>query len=1114
MKCPKCGYENPEGARFCNQCGTPLIKPEVIKKEDITEGGERKNITVLFADISGFTAISEKLDPEDVQEILNEVFSIISELVKKYGGSIDKFVGDEAMVLFGVPVAYENHVERAIKCAIEIKEKVKKLKDKFPVNIRLHMGIHTGEVVVGNVGSNVLRDTTVIGDTVNLASRLESMAPPGAIYTSKEVVKKARAFADFVYVKKTEVKGKSLPVKVYLLEGLKSKRESSRGLYGIKAPMVGREKELEILIDTYFKVMDTKKLKVVLIEGDAGIGKSRLQEEFLRRIGAEGVLKGRFLPFGTEAGHPVRQILRGMYGTRDDMPKGEAVSLINGRLSRIEGITDTGIRRILEFMGYMESESDDPKKAINEFLATLEIILKDEARKVLLLSIEDMHWADNMSLRIFEYMVKFLSESPIMLLFMTRNVKEYPDIDGWIHRISEFTEPVRIRLKELSFEDANTLISKLLAIEELPDALKSEIVEKSGGNPLFIEELIKSLMEKGYIFYDEGRFRAKSHIRDFRVPENVSDIVISRVDMLSHVEKEILRVASVIGRVFWKEAVMKIMEGKGHNEAFLSLVSKEFVRVRESSSFEHVTEYFFKHVLIQEAIYRSVLKKLRRMYHLKFAEWLITQYPDKKFQFAPMLAYHFEKAEDYSRAIEYYKLAGDLYSKSYAHKEAISAYNKALSMIRQTGRGGVFLREIYEKLGSEYALLGEFKMSSDCFEDAIQLSNSRFELARVRYLYADALQKFSVYDRALTMLELALKDAKQGDRELEFSIYGSLLWINYLTGNIEECTIWLDKMVSMMEYFGESSKGKELEKKWASVFRFSAILKSVRGDYIGALEDYKMALEVFERYEMLYNVAALYNNMAGVYLHLGRFSKAIGMYKKSLELEEKLGNKLGVAIATYNLGESYSFLNMLNEAEEYLEKYMSLNRLINNTLGMGYGNMGLSEVYYKRKKYDIALKFADRAIEVFENLGSKTFEKYALLTKTAVLIEMGQLDVALHHLDLIQKFAGKIESKEMFASAYLYKGILFMRKGNLEKSEFFLKQAEEILNRLQDIQRYRDFYVAIVRLYVLMKKEDKASYYRERLKLWIDRVISGIEEEEIRKNFLEYEDFKEVIKWN
>ncbi len=1122
MKCPKCGFENPEGSKFCNQCGASLTMVEAsipakgistgLKRDKILDiEGERKNITVLFADISGFTTMSEKLDPEDVQGILNTVFDIVSGLSEKYGGTIDKFIGDEAMILFGAPIATENHIERSIRCALEIKKTLEKMKDKFPVRIQMHMGIHTGEVVLGEIGGEIIKDTTVIGDTVNLASRLESLAPGGEIFASGDVAKKADAFTNMVFVMNTAVKGKSIPIEVYRIVDIKKERGRIRGIEGVSAPMIGRKQEIEDLINIYYKVIENRKMRVVVIEGEAGIGKSRLYNEFVNRIGEVPKFQARFLPFAQEPDFPMKTILRQYFDIKRDFTSQVAMDYIKNKIRDIDVLPADASVVIGKFLSLISDEEDkDPQKSREELLFILEQILRAETKKILIIGIEDLHWAERSSLETFEYLIKFLEDIPIMFVFMTRPTHEFPDVEIWLKRILSLDKSFRIMLSALSLEESKTLISKLLDIEQLPLDLKKRIIEKGGGNPLFIEEILKSLMEKGYIYNDNGHFKAKSNINEFEVPDTIGDIVLSRVDALSLNNKKVIQSASIIGRVFWDKPLDGLMSLKTE-EILQTLRHKDFIRKRNISSFEDASEYMFKHILLQEAIYRSVLKRIRKKTHRDFAFWLVKNYPEKKMRFATLLAFHFEKGGDFENAIQYYKISGDLYVKQFATQEAIDAYRKALILIKQYHIKEELLWEIYDRLGRQYSALGMFNEAKESFEKALLYAKESNKKGQVKYDYAVALQRISHYTEAIEMLEEALEEIGKQDKEMLLSIYYEFVWINYLKGESDKASYWLEKMIMLTENLGENMSQNEAEKKWADVFEMSAMLKDYHREIRGAIDDYEMALDIYKRDNNIGGISAVYNNLAGLYLQMGWFTMAINMYKDSVELSRKMGNRLGVAISLYNLGETYAFLNVLKDAESYFQEYLSLNKLIDNELGNGYGNMGLAEIYTRREEYEKALQHIDKSINIFDKLGSKFMKFTALVMKASILLKSGRTK----GVDILLKnafdYAEKTKNKGLIADVYLNKGKYFLEEGRLKDSVSSLKKAEEIFKSIGDIQMFYDLYIAMIHLYIMRGDTSLVKTYQKRLKGWTERVLAGIKDKEIQKKFLDNPELQKVL---
>jgi class 3 adenylate cyclase/tetratricopeptide (TPR) repeat protein len=1100
MRCPSCNFDNPENQKFCGNCGSPLT---------IEIAGEKKNVTVLFTDISKFSTISEHLDPENVQELLNTVFDLITKISEKYGGTIDKFIGDEVLILFGTPISTENHVERAIMCALDINRKIEQMAGTLPAEIKMHMGIHTGKVVIGEVGGEKVKDFTVIGDTVNLASRLRVLAPPGEIYTSDETVRKAKAFADFEFIQETSVRGRSSSVKVYKVLNIKEKREAQRGIENLYSPMIGRSKELKMLIDTYISTVKNSKLSVVLIEGDAGIGKSRLYNEFLEWVDATKVYQSKFLPFAQEPDFPLKDILKQYFNLNGDEKDDELFKAIDSKLVHIKGLPKDAPIIIAKFLSIIPYESDeDPKTLRQTLLYIVNEIIRQEKDNIII-GIEDIHWADTTSLETFNYLVKFIRNCPVMFIFMTRPLSDVPGLAEWKEILIKQEFTTLIELSSLQTEDADMLISNLLSVEKLPQDIKNEILEKGDGNPLFIEEIIKTMIDREYIYFENGNYLAKPDIEEFEVPETVEDIFFSRVDNLPAMTKKVIQAASIIGDVFWDKPLDYLLTANT-KKSLDFLLSKDFIEKRSHSSFEGLTEFKFKHTLLAEAIYKSILKRQRKTFHRNYAGWLLENYSDKERQLLTFLAYHFEMGEEYEKAVKYYILVGDTFASQYAPQNAVESYKKALFYIKNTGVFEDLLWDVLDKLGRQYSLLGRIKEAEQTFSSAISYAEKKEDLARAIFHYGYFLESISRYNEAIFILQEAL-DACEDNNILKLQIYHGVVWIYHLKGEIDVAYKYLEQLKESAKKFESIISMEEYEKNWANIYKISAILKSDIDDTEGSIDDYNKALRLYKKYNDIFNVGKVYNNLANQYKDIGEFSRSINLYKKAIEIERMVGSHLDMGKTYYNLGRTYSLINNLDMAEELYNKSQKINELIENKQGEGFCYHGLAGIYANRGEYEKSIAYAEKSIEIFKGVGSKYLENMSLVQKVSVLIKMARFDNIDELLKQAFEYAGRQNNKYLFGELYMIKGQEMLAIDELNRSEEYLNKAEGIFEMFRSIQSHKDLYIQKIRLYEKIGDDDSANIYKEKLRLWVNKILDGIKEDELKDKFLKSPDLQIYI---
>jgi len=538
--------------------------------------GERKQVTVMFADISGFTAMSEKMDPEQVRSLMNACFDFLVPAIRSYAGSVDKFIGDEIMALFGAPQAHENDPERALRAALDMMKLLEEFNLQHNTELGLHFGINTGTVIAGGIGSQQQQQYSVMGDAVNLASRLEDASDRGEIFVGPDTYRLTAPLFDFEVLMPIAVKGKSEPVSVYRLLGAKVQPGSIRGLSssGIESAMVGRDSELAALQQATSQVVQ-RIGRVAAIIGEPGLGKSRLITEWkLATIGATVSpvrwAEGHCLSYGQGlAYHLLIDLLHSLISippASTETETDEALVKLTGELfgeSALEVYPYLAHLLSLPLAGAALERVTilDPQALQSQYLAALRQLLQTLAdRRPLVLIFDDIHWADPSSTELLVKLLSLVEEAPILFCFVTRPDQDVP---GW-HLIRTARETfgsalVELNLHPLTEVDSRLLVSNLLEIESLPERIRTVILQKAEGNPFFVEEVIRMLIDRGAILKQDGHWAAGKELETIEIPDNLQGLLLARIDRLPEDVKRTLRVASVIGRQFSVRVLQEVL---------------------------------------------------------------------------------------------------------------------------------------------------------------------------------------------------------------------------------------------------------------------------------------------------------------------------------------------------------------------------------------------------------------------------------------------------------------------------------------------------------------------------------------------------------------------------
>jgi ABC-type oligopeptide transport system substrate-binding subunit len=681
-------------------------------------------------------------------EIMEGAFDVLIEPIYRYEGTVARLMGDAILAFFGAPIAHEDDPERACRAALEIIEGAQRyaarLEEERGIRgFNVRVGINTGLVVVGEVGSDLRVEYTAMGDAVNLAARMEQNAPPGGVLISHDTYRHVRGVFDVLPQEPLTVKGKAEPVQTYLVQQAKPRafREETRGVEGIETRMIGREAELKRLQDAFYTAMEDGERQIVTITGEAGVGKSRLLHEF--DLWSE-LLPERFYYFKGRAGQEMQNLpyglMRDVFAFRFQIRDSDPPPVMREKMERgIGEALGTGEESqmrahfIGHLIGFQFGDSphlrgilDDAKQLRDRALTYLGDYFKAlAARLPVLILLEDMHWADDSSLDVLNHLALAMPEQRLLLVCVARPTL-FERRPHWGEGQPFHT---RLELQPLSRWDSRRLVAEILQkVDHVPEALRDLVVAGAEGNPFFIEELIKMLIEDGVIVKGEERWRVEpTRLTIVRVPPTLTGVLQARLDSLPSEERTTLQEASVVGRLFWDRAVLRISQSasEGMEETEIldnlsALRGKEMIFQRETSAFAGAQEYIFKHNMLREVTYEGVLKRLRRAYHGLVADWLMEQSGERVSEYTALIADHLELAGRSAEATDYLIQAGDRARGLYAHQEAIGSYGRTLALLKGQGDYERAARTLM-KLGLTYHNAFDFQQARQAYEEGFAL---------------------------------------------------------------------------------------------------------------------------------------------------------------------------------------------------------------------------------------------------------------------------------------------------------------------------------------------------------------------------------------------------------
>jgi len=1105
MKCPKCGFDNPDGAKFCNECGrkTELACPECEKayppgskfcndcghdlhrlKEaplvDYSEPqsytpkhladkilttrssieGERKLVTVFFADVANYTSVSEKLDPEEVHQIMDGAFQILMDEIHKYEGTINQFTGDGVMALFGAPVGHEDHAQRACYAALSIQKTMGKYGDKIRkdtgVEFKMRIGLNSGPVIVGAIGDDLRMDYTAVGDTTNLGSRMESMARPGNILVSGNTHRLVSDFFEFESLGKIEVKGKKEPQVAFELikAGEVTTRIGASVAKGLTR-FVGRKNSMPALLNAFDKVKSGSG-QVVGLLGEAGVGKSRLLLEMRNMLpqGEYSYLEGRCLQYGGSMAYlPALDILRSYF----DIKEGDREFLIKKKMKEKIFDLDEKLKGVIPpFQSLLSLTVDDeefvklePKeKREKTFEALRDMLIRGSQERPMILAIEDIHWIDKTSEEFLDYFAGWLANTPIMLLLLYRPEYTHP----WGSK-SFYT---KIGLDQLGTTSSGELVKAILEEGEVAPELRKFILNRAAGNPLFMEEFTHTLLENGSIERKDEKYVLSGKASDIQVPDTIQGIIAARLDRLEDNLKRTMQVASVIGRDFAFRILQTITGMREElKSCLLNLQGLEFIY--EKNLFPEL-EYIFKHALTQEVAYNSLLLKRRKEIHEKIAHAIEELYPDRLEEFYEMLAYHYSRSNSLEKACRYSRLSGEKAEANYAHREACDFYKSAIDLLNklpETPENKKEKMEVLYLMGRTLSLLGFPEGALGMLREGERLSKElgdEWYLARFYNLMGFYYSFKGDPQLGMKYSEDAFKKARK-NRDIElmaplafglFTSYSPAGEYYKIADMAPEVIDLIEKAESESDFFSMSTTPYSMLCSYCGQAMFS----------LGAFDEGKPFLEkALENAAKMNDLIAL-GHVETVYGHFYLVNRDWKPSKEHFEKGIKHGEEAKFAIVSAmswsGLGYTCAMLGDPETGKRHAEKGLKIHRDSGVEMFLSLAHYNLCQIYLELGDLKNARSLAKEALRLSQKNNEKSIEgiSWLLLGTISDKTEPLQIDKAEECILKGIEICKELGTKPNYAVGYLYLGELYLNGGEKEKAIENLKKAEGMFREM------------------------------------------------------------------
>jgi class 3 adenylate cyclase/tetratricopeptide (TPR) repeat protein len=1099
MKCPRCQQETPLDADFCPECGARLVvvcvacgtanvpthkfckkcgqglgddaghgqvrlnaaapsayTPKHLAEKILTSKsaieGERKQVTILFCDIVESTRLAERLDPERMHELMDRALRLMAEAVHRYEGTVNQFLGDGLMALFGAPVAVEDHALRAAQAALAIRETLagysEQLKQERGVELQLRVGLNTGLVVVGRIGDDLRMDYTAVGDATNLAARVMALAEPGTILVTEATHRLIEGYVRGEPLGLTPIRGRGEPVAIFRITGRRRARRrfdvvAERGL----TPLAGRDGELQLLHDCLTRAKAGRG-QVVSIMGDAGVGKSRLIHEFHQSLGGERVtwLEGHCMPYGQIAPYfPVLDGLRASFGIEE----GDNQLQIEEKLRQgVRQIADAGLEWTLPLLGELLTSREEPalrhlepkEKRKKTFEAMYALTAAAAQRRLLIMVQEDLHWIDKTSEDYLAFVVDKLAGLRALLITTNR--------PGYAIRWADKSCHTQIPLTLLDEREVETMMKGLLGIGGLPSDLLRLVQERADGNPLFVEEITTSLQERGVLVRTEhGVSWAQSGPIEF--PSTVQDIIRARLDRLEDPVKRTAQTAAVIGREFGLGLLTRISELSAEVQGYLErLTHLELIHEKRLSP---EIEYVFKHAVIQDVAYQSLLLQRRKDLHTAIGAAIEELYADRLNDQAAILSYHYARSHRPDRAAGYALVAGDRAAKLYANAEATTHYEEALrilSSLPASPQRDELQVDATIKLASVATTRLHFERDLTNLDAALpvarRLDNQRrtaqvlYWIARTHYVRGNLTAAVQFAEQSL-----AVGDTLPEDDVVVWPI--NLIGRIYtVLGDYAKATSMLQRCVPLFERLGNLNE-------LATASGFLGVALATTGQFQEALKFGDQGLRIAQEIQNLPAEAADYYYRAWIYEQRGEWPRVVDDCRAGLEVAERIPDPFRICAVTCMLGQGLFRLGEEQRGLESLQRGIRLAEELGTTYLLAWALTWLCDAHLARRDGEAAFACASRALSL---VGTGTELYGESLASRCYGEALGQSDPArLEEAEAHMRRAIAIQEqngmKPQLARSYVACARFLNAKGEIDEARECLHKARDLFRTLE-----------------------------------------------------------------
>jgi adenylate cyclase len=1041
--CPECQFPNAASAKFCNECGSalsespaslPVAPPEITGAPIATPptapaiDGERRTVTVLFADMAGFTAMSERLDPEIVTEVINDCLRRAVAVVDQHGGSINKLTGDGLLALFGAPLAHEDDPTRALRAALEMQRELEtaaiELEQRRGVHPRLRVGVNTGLVVAGIVGGAERSEYTVMGDVVNVAARIMACAEPGSVLVGDATRRLVEGRFQFRTLSPLAVKGKSEPLTVFEL--VSELAEPMAGLSGWQAPLIGRDEDLAQLEACYERARRGRP-QVVSIVGEAGMGKTRLAAELVKLLAeragqADGAVESPTIWRFTcrqehRRSHELTcQVLRTALDLGLDDPSEVVRDRLESRASDLNtelAALETVVQLITVKAGgasTLDRLVVDPEQAKRRlFLLVQQLLARTMQHRPMVIVIDDANWIDEESREMLRFLIERVESLPLQIVFIERYGS---GIMGAFHgRVATSS----ILLLPLSDDESERLLRAWLgrSFDVLPDDLRARILSRAGGNPLYLEALARSLIETDALRQEGGFWRLARQTAEVQVPDTIEGVIRARIDDLSVEERRLLQEAAVLGQSFGRDLL------ETYATAFQALGAVVGRLIAADLLIEDDKTVRFRHNLVRDVAYESLLLRAREELHSRAAESIQKLYADRLTDFVPALAEHYDRAGDSDRALPYLRAAADGATAMFAHAEAARLHGKVLELLRRRSADPLEQAAVCQLIAPAEAAHGNFDAALEHWRwaaDEYQRSNETRTLADVRramgvayFARGNLSEARESFGEALRLLD----DLPHGPQHAE--LYQELARLAFHLGDSAGAADWARRALEITESVGAMRAACEAECTLG-------VALARQGDLLAGIETVEASLDKALDRNLPAVAGRAYINLAVLYSATDP-NRASEVGARGLEMARRVGDAVCASWLHATLASSYHACSGdYDGALEHAERSIALDRQLGLRSHLPVPLIVLAQVQQCHGDMERAERNYLEALGLARELDDPQILFPCYDGLATLYLEQGDQHRAGEYMTLSQEVCVRagISSDDMFATPFLY----------------------------------------------------------------------------------------------